>query len=75
MFHTHFCQNYISSYFLVYYIQSRVIKVLFQKRKEKSLKVLIADIKKVSWFDFVKTRKKEKFTYTIKKAPKRAYFC
>ena len=45
------------------------------KRKEKSLKVLIANIEKVSWFDFVKTRKKEKFTYTIRIAPKHAYFC
>ena len=75
MFHTHFSQNYTSSCLLVYYIQSRVIKVLFQRRKEKSLKFLIANIEKVSWFDFVKTRKKEKFTYTIRKAPKHAYFC
>ena len=75
MFHTHFSQNYISSCLVVYYIQSRVIKVLFQRRKEKSLNVLIANIEKVSWFDFVKTRKKEQFTYTIRKAPKHAYFC
>ena len=75
MFHTHFSQNYISSCLLAYYIQSRVIKVLFQKRKEKSLKVLTANIEKVSWFDFVKTRRNEKLTYTIIKAPKHSYFC
>ena len=75
MFHTHLSQNYVSSCLLVYYIQSRVIKVLFQKRKEKSLKVLIANTEKVSWFDFVKTRKIEKFTYSIRIAPKHAYLC
>ena len=75
MFHTHFSQNYISRCLLVHYIQSRVVKVSFQRRKEKSLNVLIANIEKTSWFDFVKTRKKEKFTYTIRKAPKYAYFC
>ena len=59
--HTFLSKLYLQL-FALYYIQSRVIKVLFQRRKEKSLKLLIANIEKVSWFDFVKTQKKEKFT-------------
>ena len=44
MFHTHFSQNYICSCLPAYHIQIRVFKVLFQERKEKPLKVLIANI-------------------------------